>query len=217
MAALTLEFLAEQLEVADRLRTGRESMFEPQDLPGRYGRVVAAVDRVLAALNCPALLAGGWAVWRHGYLGRVTQDLDVVLPADRLEDFLRTAAVAGFEALTVQPGNRPKMLHRDTGTQVDLLPEGGRPGTFTNPAPTTIPHPQHMGAEVGKLRYLGLPYLIELKLAAGRARDEADIIELVRANPQEVESVRSHLAGVHRDYLAAFDRMVARAEEQRDA
>ena len=51
----------------------------------------------------------------------------------------------------------------------------GRP---SRPAPTTIPHPKAMGAVRGTLKYMSLPALVELKLAAGRLRDEADVLEL---------------------------------------
>src|SRR6516162_11906036 len=99
MPGTTLAFLAEQIELSDQLLAGRNTMFEPQDLPGRYGRVVKAIDHLLGAMSCTALLAGGWAVWRHGFTGRLTQDLDIVLPADRVEEFLRVAAVSGFQVL----------------------------------------------------------------------------------------------------------------------
>ena len=56
----------------------------------------------------------------------------------------------------------------------------------------------------------------ELKLAAGRGRDESDVIELMRANPDQEESIRTHLAAVHPDYVLAFDRLVERAREQQD-
>ena len=79
-------------------------MLDPQDLPGRYGRVVKAVDHLLQIIGCPAVLGGGWAVWRHGYVGRVTQDIDIALPADRIAEFLRAAAVAGFDVLPVPRG-----------------------------------------------------------------------------------------------------------------
>ena len=113
-------------------------MLQPQDLPGRYGRVVQAVDRVLASAGCEAVLAGGWAVWRHGYVGRVTQDIDIALAANQVEEFLRVASVAGFELLPTPPGRWPKLRHKDTGVEVDILPEGGRPGSAAKPAPTTI-------------------------------------------------------------------------------
>ena len=189
-------------------------MLDPQDLPGRYGRVVKAVDHLLQVIGCPAVLGGGWAVWRHGYVGRVTQDIDIALPADRIDEFLRAAAVAGFNVLPVQPGRWPKVMHRDTGIEVDILPEGGRPGTAAKPAPTTIPHPSRMGAAGSALRYISLPYLIELKLAAGRARDESDVVELVRANLDQVEAIRQHLAGIHAEYVQGFDHLVGRAREQ---
>jgi hypothetical protein len=216
MAAMTIETLTRQLELADQLLTGRTRMLEPQDLPGRYGRVVRGLDHVLAALGCEAVLAGGWAVWRHGYVGRVTQDVDIVVPANRLDDLMLVAAVSGFELLPTPAEHWPKLRHKETGIHVDLLPEGGRPGTAARPAPTTIPHPLRLGAIAGGLRYVTLPRLVELKLAAARARDESDVVELVRANADEVSAIRAHLGTVHADYVAAFDGLVERAREQDD-
>src|SRR5262245_57235186 len=217
MNTVTLEALTERLELADQLLAEGARRFEPEDLPGRYGRVIQAVNHLLRVLACDSVLAGGWAVWRHGFLGRMTQDIDIVLPAARIDEFLRTAAVSGFEVLPQQPGRWPKVRHKDTGIQVSILPEGARPGTATRPAPTTIPHPSNIGAATGKLRYITLPALIELKLAAGRGRDESDVIELMRVNMDQVEAIRTHLASVHSDYVAAFDRLVERAQEQQDA
>lgn len=212
----SLEFLTQQLELADELLAKRAKMFTPQDLPGRYGCVVQAVDRVLQTTGCPAVLAGGWAVWHHGYIGRVTQDLDIVLPADRVEEFLRTATVSGFDVHSPPAGRWPKLTHRDTGISVDVLPEGGRPGTPAHPAPTTIPHPGQMGAAGQQLTYVALPRLVELKLAAGRVRDDGDITELLRTNPEHVDTIRRHLEGVHPDYIRRFDELRHRADEQQD-
>ena len=191
-------------------------MSSPQDLPGRYGRAVKAVDHLLDVLNCESVLGGGWAVWHHGYVGRVTQDLDIVLPSARVDELLQVAAVSGFEILARQPGRWPKMRHKETGIQVDILPEGARPGTASRPAPTTIPHPATMGAESRVLHYIKLPWLIELKLAAGRARDESDVVELIRANPDQSDVIRRHLSTVHADYVRAFDHLHQRAREQED-
>lgn len=192
-------------------------MFNPQDLPGRYGHVVKAVDRLLAAVGCEAALAGGWAVWRHGFVGRVTQDMDIVLAKDKLEEFLRTATVSGFDLLPQEKGRWPKLLHKETGIKVDILPQGERPGTSARPAPTTIPHPSVLGASGHALAYLSLAGLIELKLAAGRTRDESDVVELIRANEGRIATIRRHLAEVHPAYAAAFERLLetARQEEER--
>ena len=107
-------------------------------------------------------------------------------------------------------------MHRETGIRVDILPEGKRPGTAARPALTTLPSPSSAGASGTTLRYITLPVLVELKLAAGRPRDEGDIAELIRANPQSIDTVRRHLQTVHPDYVAAFDRLVARAQDQGD-
>src|SRR5688572_25918004 len=56
MRPITLDLLTEQLDLAERLRTGRDAMFEPQDLPGRYGRVVKAIDRLMKATGAEAVL-----------------------------------------------------------------------------------------------------------------------------------------------------------------
>src|SRR6266849_1353450 len=124
MTAVTLQSLTDQLALADQLLDGRAKMLAPQDLPGRYGRVVHAIDHVLQAMSCESVLAGGWAGGRHGFTGRITQDVDIVVPADRVEEFLRVASVSGFESLPVQEGRWPKLRHKESDVRVDLLPEG---------------------------------------------------------------------------------------------
>jgi hypothetical protein len=210
---MTRTRLARFLGMSEALRLGREKMLEPQDLPGRFGRVIKAVDHVLTAIEAEAVLAGGWAVWRHGYEGRQTNDVDVAIAANHVDEFLRVAAVSGFQVLKVPEGRWPKIIHRDTGIEVDLLAEGARPGLSTKLAPTTIPSPREMGADGFTLVYIQLPSLVELKLAAGRPKDESDVVALIRANPECVSDVRMHLTAIHADYVAAFDRLLAIAND----
>lgn len=210
---ITTDALMYALQLADLLLAGRDRMLEPQDLPGRYGRVIKALDQLLHACDCEAVVGGGWAVWRHGYVGRVTQDVDIILPGDRIEDFLKSATVSGFDVLEQRQGRWPKLCHRETGIGVDVLPEGGRPGTTERAAPTTIPHPKSMGAVRGSLKYIALPSLIELKLAAGRLRDEADVLELARENQERLDEVRGHLAAVHPRYASRFEELLKQLDE----
>jgi hypothetical protein len=188
-------------------------MLEPKDLQGRYGRVVRALDQVLNTCNCEAVVGGGWAVWRHGFVGRVTQDIDIAIPAASVDNFLRAASVSGFETLSQPEGRWPKLRHRETEIEVDVLPEGGRPGTASRPAPTTIPHPKMMGAVRGILKYISLLSLIELKLAAGRLRDEADVVELLRENRDRIDELRRHLQAVHPQYADRFAELLTRIDE----
>jgi hypothetical protein len=69
--AITPEFLAAQLELADTLYSGRSRMLEPQDLPGRYGRAVAAIDRFLRAAGdtLPVYMKRTGPLGRTSYTG----------------------------------------------------------------------------------------------------------------------------------------------------
>jgi hypothetical protein len=213
---ISAEALVQQLQLADALLAERDRMLAPQDLPGRYGRVVGAIDQVLSTCDCESVIGGGWAVWRHGYIGRVTQDVDIALPGERIEEFLKVASLSGFEVLARTAGRWPKLRHRETGIEVDILPEGGRPGTASRPAPTVIPHPKSMGAVRGTLTYISLASLVELKLAAGRLRDEADVMELIRENPDRIDELRRHLAAVHAQYARRFEELIAQQNEFAD-
>jgi hypothetical protein len=70
-----------------------------------------------------------------------------------------------------------------------------------------------MSGERGTLKYISLPSLVELKLAAGRLRDEADVIELMRENRERLEQIRQHLATVHSQYAARFDELLQQLDE----
>ncbi len=56
------------------------------------------------------------------------------------------------------------------------------------------------------------------RIAAGRIKDKADVVELIRTNRDQLETVRSHLQAVHARYAADFDALVresARDDEPR--
>lgn len=211
---MTLETLTEHVVLAEALQKGRPNMLEPQDLPGRFGRSVKAIDAVLRATGISAVLGGGWAVWRHGFTARVTQDLDIALPADAIEEFMKVACVFGFESLPHPPGRRPKLRHKESNTNIDILPEKARPGSAARPAPTTIPHPGAMGGTAGRLCFMQLPSLVELKLAAGRVQDDADLIVLIQVHSDSIDDLHAHLQTIHPDYVGRFECLVARAREQ---
>ena len=98
-------------------------MSQPSDLPGRFGRTVRDIERLLRATAVPAAVAGGWSVWHHGYVGRVTEDVDIVIPQCGEADLLINAPLFGFDLVPGNPGSWPKLLHQETGIRVDLMPE----------------------------------------------------------------------------------------------
>jgi hypothetical protein len=70
-----------------------------------------------------------------------------------------------------------------------------------------------MGAASGVLKYISLSSLIELKLAAGRLRDEADVLELARENRDRLDEVRQHLLTVHSQYAARFEELLQQLDD----
>lgn len=79
MSLVTLEFLSEQLELAEKLRLGKDSMLEPQDLPGRYfARRRNAGNRPQTGSN------HHWASGEHGRV-RSNSPFHSVAFVDRVE------------------------------------------------------------------------------------------------------------------------------------
>ena len=206
--------LFDQLLTADVLRTADKATMQPRELPGRYGRVIRDLERLLAATATQAVVAGGWAVWSHGYVGRVTQDVDIVIPAISQEALLSIAPVCGFDVLRGGPGSWPKLIHRETSIEADLLPEGGIPGTAARPAPKPIRHPSDYGALPGGLRFIALAGLFELKLGAHRAKDIADLVELIKVNPEQLNDLRLQLNRIHPSYSAELEELIQQSREE---
>ena len=200
--------IAEQLLIMDTETT------EPRDLPGRYGRVVRDLERLLAATDTLSVVAGGWAVWRHGFAGRVTEDVDIVVPLDRLRVLQSAAPLCGFNYLPPPEGRWPKLQHRETNIEVDFLPEDRLPGTPARPALVPIGHPSRYQASLDGLRFISLPGLIELKIGAGRAKDIADIIALIKHNPHQLAAIADHLQEIHPEYAMRFSELIQQAADE---
>lgn len=175
------------------------------------------MERLLQLTHTLAVVAGGWAVWRYGFAGRVTQDVDLVVPKDKIEALIQASTQCGFDYLQPPAGCWPKLVHRETLIDVDLLPEGGIPGTPSRPAPIAIKHPSFYEAYEDSLEYISLSGLIELKLGASRAKDIADIVELIksqRAHHDSWQHVATHLADTHASYSQRFRELMEQAQEE---
>jgi len=200
--------------IGEELRYINAAESKPEDLPGRYGRTIADLKRLLQAIDALSVVAGGWAVWHHGYAGRVTEDVDIVVSQDSIKDLQRHATTFGFDFLPPPEGRWPKLFHRETGIDVDLLPEGGIPGTASNPAPVAIRSPQNYGASQRSLPYISMAGLVELKLGAGRAKDIADLIEIIKMHPDRIQELKEHVTEIHTSYGPKFVQLVQQAHEE---
>jgi hypothetical protein len=140
---------------------------------------VETIARRLEELGVPYAIAGGIALFFHGYR-RFTEDVDILVTAEGLEQIHRCLAGLGY----LPPFAGSKNL-RDTtyGVRIEFLVTGNYPGDG-RPKPVAFPDPAAVSEEIEGLHFLRLETLIELKLASGttpgRRRDLADVQELIR-------------------------------------
>ena len=142
----------------------------------------AAVDlaAALSEAGVPYAIAGGMAVSMHGR-PRTTDDVDVLLTPDGLKRFKRRWLGRGY--VERFPGSK-NMRDVRNGVKIDVLLTGDYPGDG-KPKPVRFPDPVGAAVEIDGLWTVGLPELIELKLASGmtspdRPRDFDDVIQLIR-------------------------------------
>jgi hypothetical protein len=150
----------------------------------KEGRLHATLRRLAARLDAegaPYAIVGGMALGEHGYV-RMTEDVDVLLTPDGLERFRTHLVGRGYVA--THPGAERSFRDAESGVRIEIRVTGDFPGDG-KPKAVSFPHPAEASSEVGGLRVLSLPAMIELKLASGmsaphRLRDLADVQETIK-------------------------------------
>ena len=147
---------------------------------GGLHRTLHAITQRLGKLDIPYAVAGGMALFIHGFR-RFTEDVDILVTREGLEQLHRELEGLGYTPLF--PGGK-NLRDADTGVRVEFLVSGDYPGDG-KPKPVAFPDPAQTAVERDGIRYLSLPTLVELKLASGmtapdRLKDLADVQELIR-------------------------------------
>ena len=134
----------------------------------------------LTDLGIPYAVAGGMSLVAHGY-DRTTSDVDILLTPQGLR-----SAHEQLDGLGYVPPFTGSKNFRDatTGVRIEFLVTGQFPGDG-KPKPVAFPDPSDCAVDIGGIKYLQLPKLVELKLASGmtnpgRLKDLADVQELIR-------------------------------------
>jgi hypothetical protein len=140
-------------------------------------RITAKLDE----LQIPYAIAGGMALFLHGFR-RFTEDVDILVTRDGLAAIHEHLEGRGY----VPPFAGSKNLRdADTGVRIEFLVAGEFPGDG-KPKPVAFPDPANVAVEIGGIKCLGLPGLIELKLASGmtnprRGQDLVDVQRLIES------------------------------------
>jgi len=147
---------------------------------GRVQKTLLGITRRLNELQIPYAVAGGMALFAHGFR-RFTEDVDILVTQEGLDRLHEALDGRGY----LPPFTKSKNLRdTETGVKIEFLIAGAFPGDG-KPKPVAFPEPDQVSTPIGDVRCLTLPTLVELKLASGitaphRLKDLADVQELIR-------------------------------------
>ena len=159
------------MDEGDRHFQGEDSVFKTlRKIAGR-----------LESIGVPYAVAGAMALNAHGFR-RLTVDVDILVTREDLKAIHDNLEGLGY----VPPFTGSKNLRdAEHGVRVEFLIAGEFPGDG-KPKPVAFPDPAKVAVEIKGVRYLGLPTLVELKIASGmtnpgRLKDLGDIQQLIQA------------------------------------
>jgi hypothetical protein len=138
---------------------------------------VRRLAKKLVRANIPYAIIGGMAVYMHGHR-QATGNINVLLTADGLNDFRARFVPGMYGSAPERSGwfvdlkNDVRLSFRVTGR----FPGNGKPG------PIAFPHPEQVSETINDIKVVNFVTLIQLKLAARRFQDLADVISLIRVH-----------------------------------
>lgn len=140
-------------------------------------------------------VVGGMAVYAQGYR-RTTDDLDILLTREGYAEFRRLLVPKNYETL---PGRPKRFIDPRSGVSFDIFVTGLFPGSGTA-GPIAYPDPATVSMTIERIRVINLPGLIQLKLAARRYQDLADVVNLIRVHNLDASFQEKLHPATHRDY-----------------
>jgi hypothetical protein len=163
-------------------------------------KTMRRLARRLKKARIPYAIMGGMAVNAHG-AERTTRDVDVLLTPEGLAQF--RSEFVGKEYEQVE-GRQRRFKERESGVTVDCLVTGGDPG-FGGKAPFAFPDPAEVSQEIDKIQVVTLPQLIQLKLAARRHADFADVVFLIRTHELDESFMSQIHPSVRQDFIECLE------------
>jgi hypothetical protein len=140
-------------------------------------KTMRRLTKRLERANIPYAIIGGMAVYMHGHR-QATGNVNVLLTADGFNDFRALFVPEKYGSAPERPGwfvdlkNAVRLSFRVTGR----FPGNGKPGSIA------FPHPEQASETINGVNVVNFVTLIQLKLAAGRFQDLADVISLIRVH-----------------------------------
>jgi len=187
------------------MEKGKPYALRPEDAKRK---LIDDLARLCADAGVRPIVIGGLAVNHHGYM-RVTADVDILVA--------RGEVVALYRRLRSEPGwKRYSEGFKNTVLDIglDVCVEGERTAPrsteeFPDPSALTV-------VDVGPLPVPALGELLALKVMSGRARDDADVVELLKRHRTRMATLRTAASRRLRtaDARARLRALVARAKAE---
>jgi hypothetical protein len=163
---------------------------------GKEHQTLRRLVKRLEKAKIPYAIVGGMAVNAHKY-ERTTGDVDVLLTFEGFQEFRRRYVPKNYEPVR---GRSLRVTDAKNEVNIDILVTGLFPGSG-NPGPIAYPDPKKVSQKIRDIRFVDLATLIELKLAAGRSKDVADVVDLIRANDLDESFLDRLHSSVQEDFV----------------
>ena len=162
------------------MEKGRPYSLRPEDAKRRLADDLA---RICEEAGVKPVVIGGLAVNHHGYM-RVTADVDILVARRRPSPSTGGSGPSQAGSATPKGSRTPSWASGSTSTSKAKGPRPARPRRSPNPAEIAT-------IDLDPLPVPTLPELLALKVMSGRARDDADVVELLRRHRSRMASLRN--------------------------
>jgi hypothetical protein len=190
----------------ERLKEVDRFFQERDDVHKTLRRVIRRLEKA----KIPYALMGGMAVFFQGHR-RQTNDVDILLSQKGLDHFQKLYVPKNY---TTIPGRNRRFVDRVNNVTIDFLITGRFPGSG-KPGPIAFPDPKAVQKRIQNLKVINLPTLIQLKLAARRYQDFADVVSLIRVRNLDETFLSQLHPSVQGDFLECLEEK--RREEEYEA
>jgi hypothetical protein len=154
----------------------------------------------LEKARIPHAIIGGMAVNAHGH-ERMTKDVDVLLTPDGFAEFQRLFVPKVYQPV---PGRRRRFVDRINLRTLDILITGLFPGAG-RPGPIAFPDPSTVRERIQDIYFIDLVTLIQLKLAARRHQDFADVVNLISVHNLDESFAKRLHPSVRPDFVECLE------------
>ena len=167
------------------------------------GEVHQTMRRLIKRLEkaaIPYAVMGGMAVNAHGH-ERMTKDVDVLLTRKGFDEFCKRHVPKDYAQV---PGRPRRLVDRKNQRTIDILITGHFHGRG-HPGPFAFPNPEDVRELIKNTHYINLETLIQLKLAARRWRDFADVVDLIRVHNLDEAYLDKLHPSVRQDFIECLE------------